>query len=145
MRHKILRKFLSILILFIILSQSLIPIILANNQVEEKIENSINENETKLENLIEIEEDNNTTNNIVNNETLDNEIIENIESSEENIEEKEVVDNNTDINNENTQQEETINLEEDVSAVLNASARSAGGVATISNTTYFDSEYRLVF
>ncbi len=145
MRHKILRKFLSILILFIILSQSLIPTILANNQVEEKIENSINENETKLENLIEIEEDNNTTNNIVNNETLDNEIIENIESSEENIEEKEVVDNNTDINNENTQQEETINLEEDVSAVLNASARSAGGVATISNTTYFDSEYRLVF
>lgn len=143
MRHKILKKMLSILILFIILSQSLIPIILANNQVEEKIENSINENETTLENLIE-EDNNNATNNIIDNEILNNEIVENVNNNEneENIEEKEIIENNIDITNEDMK-EEIIDSEEDIPNIL--SARSAGGVATTNNITYFDSEYRLVF
>ncbi len=146
MKHQILKKIFSIFILFIILSQSLIPIILAN-QIE--IENYINSNETTFSNVIQNNNiDNNVTNNILDNEFLNNTIDENVSNSEENIEDNETIENNIETNSVNEENilKDNIELEEDESDLpLNISTRSASSVATASDTTYFDSEYRLGF
>ena len=136
MKHQILKKIFSIFILFIILSQSLIPIILAN-QIE--IENYINSNETTFSNVIQ---NNNIDNNVTNN------ILDNVSNSEENIEDNETIENNIETNSVNEENilKDNIELEEDESDLpLNISTRSASSVATASDTTYFDSEYRLGF
>ena len=113
MKHQILKKIFSIFILFIILSQSLIPIILAN-QIE--IENYINSNETTFSNVIQNNNiDNNVTNNILDNEFLNNTIDENVSNSEENIEDNETIENNIETNSVNEENilKDNIELEED--------------------------------
>lgn len=144
MKNKILRKMLSILILFMMLSQSLIPIILADtndiNQIEEKIENSINEN--ILENAVE--EKNNITDNIIDN--ISNDMTdEKITNNDEFFEDRENVENSKEKKEENILEETTElkGINDSVVTLLNE--RTASSVATTNSSTYFDSEYRLVF
>lgn len=132
MKKEILKKMLSILIFFMILSQFLIPIILAN---QEETKNSINETETTLENLIE--KDNNT-NNILDNEFLNDITDENVNNI---ADDKEISENSQEKNNDINEK----NAIEENSSTESLNARTASSVATTNSTTYFDSKYRLVF